>query len=118
MSRERERLDRLMGLLASEGAPASDLRASVMDRLARGGAFVRRSRWMRRVAVAAALVVCGWVAVDAQRAIARRTDLGEIGRRGAEWIAPSSNPGRVLPARNPQAPRRESRDAFAPWRKT
>ncbi|NBX25044.1 MAG: hypothetical protein EBQ99_03175, partial [Planctomycetes bacterium] len=38
MSRERERLDRLMGLLGSETAAPRDMRGRVMARLSRAGA--------------------------------------------------------------------------------
>jgi hypothetical protein len=118
MSREEQRLDRLMGLLASERSDARDLRAGVMARLARGGTFIRRARWMRRVALAVSLVVGVWLGVDAIRARESRTDLGEVGRRGAEWIVPESQPGRVVPVRHAPAQTRQAREAIAPWGKT
>jgi len=118
MNRERQRLDRLMGLLASERTQARDIRSGVMNRLARGGVFIRRARWMRRIALAVSLLVGVWLVVDAIRARESRTDLGEVGRRGAEWIVPESRPGRVVPVRHapPQMP--QAREAIAPWGKT
>jgi hypothetical protein len=118
MSRDEERLDRLMGLLASESAQPRDIRSGVMARLARGGIFVRRARWMRRIAIAAVLLVGAWLGVDAIRARESRTDLGEVGRRGAEWIAPDTRPGRVVPVRHAPAQTRQVREAIAPWGKT
>ena len=118
MSREQERLDRLMGLLASEATQGRDLRPGVMSRLARGGAFIRRARWMRRTALASALLVGAWLGVDAWQASRARTDLGTVSRRGAEWIVPDSQPGRVVPVRNAPAEARHPRQALAPWGKT
>ena len=118
MSRESQRLDRLMGLLASERSQSRDLRSAVMVRLARGGVFIRRARWMRRVALSASALVCVWLGVDAIRARESRTDLGEVGRRGAEWIVPDSQPGRVVPVRHAPVRARQSSEAVAPWGKT
>lgn len=118
MSRDQERLDRLMGLLASEQAQPRDIRAGVMARLARGGTFIRRARWMRRIAIAAVLLVGVWLGVDAIRARESRADLGEVGRRGAEWIVPDTQPGRVVPVRHAPAQTRQGREAIAPWGKT
>jgi hypothetical protein len=118
MSREQERLDRLMGLLASERGGGRDLRGSVMARLSRGGVFIRRARWMRRSALAAVLLVGTWLGFDAWRASAVRTDLGGVGRRGADWIVPDAMPGRVVPVRGRAPARREPNHAFAPWGRT
>lgn len=118
MSREQERLDRLMGLLASESSDRRDLRGSVMARLARGGAFIRRARWMRRTALAVAIVAGAWVGLDAWRASSMGTDLGGVARRGMEWIAPETRTVRVVPVRSPARPRDEDRIVVAPWGNT
>jgi hypothetical protein len=118
MSRDEERLDRLMSLLTSERGQARDIRAGVMARLARGGTFIRRARWMRRIALAVSLLVGVWLGFDAIRARESRTDLGEVGRRGAEWIVPDSQPGRVVPVRHAPTQAGQPREAIAPWGKT
>ncbi|MFZ4722566.1 MAG: hypothetical protein ACOYMI_05385 [Phycisphaerales bacterium] len=118
MSRDEQRLERLMALLASERTQSRDMRAGVMARLARGGTFIRRARWMRRVALALSLLAGVWLGVDAIRARESRADLGEVGRRGAEWIVPDSQPGRVVPVRHAPAEKRQAREAIAPWGKT
>jgi hypothetical protein len=89
-----------------------------MSRLARGGMFIRRARWMRRTAVLSVLLVGAWLGVDAWRASGMRADLGVVGRRGADWIVPDTMPGRVVPVRGGAPSRRVPNQAFAPWGKT
>ena len=120
MTREHERLDRLMGLLASERRAGGDLRASVMRRLERGGAVGRGRRIAWGLALAGTLAVLAWIGVGALMAGARVNDLGEIGRRGASWIAPTATPVNwTPPPRTPsRAPRGMPAQAVAPWGRT
>lgn len=118
MSRENERLDRLMGLLASESRGGRDLRGGVMARLARSGAIRNGAAMARRIVAVLAVVVAIGVGADLWLSGGQVADLGGIGRRGAEWLAPVAAPSDIRPAS--LRPRREgpSPVARAPWRKT
>ena len=118
MTREHERLDRLMGLLASEGGAGRDMREAVMRRLERSGVVRRGRRAAWWLASLAAIAVAGWVGFDAWSASRRAADLGEIGRRGASWIVPQGGVERAMPARFTPKPRRAPTQAVAPWGRT
>lgn len=119
MNRERERLDRLMAMLASETDQGRDMRQAVLRRLGlRHGASRRRAvaAW---TAAAASLLVAGWVGFQAWQASRQGADLGDMGRRGAQWLLPSEDPPRrVMPVRYVPRPRGESPMAVAPWGRT
>lgn len=120
MSFDQERLDRLLGLLASERTAGRDLRASVLQQLRVRGVLRPRAALLWKGALAASLLMGGWLGGAWWMASRESVDLGELGRRSAEWIAPSGTidvqramPVRMLP-RMPSAPSM----AVAPWPNT
>jgi hypothetical protein len=117
MSREQERLDRLMGLLASEQGGGGDMRASVMRRLRRTG-MPRRGRIALAASACAIATALAWVGVESWIARRGATDLGELGRRGASWIVPEGSGERAVPARHAPRPKRPPTQAVAPWGRT
>ena len=118
MTREHERLDRLMGLLSSERAAGADMRDAVMRRLERAGAVRRGGRAAGWLAALAAILVAGWVGFDSWVASRGATDLGELGRRGASWIVPEGGAPRATPVRYAPKPKRTPTQAVAPWWRT
>ena len=119
MSREHERLDRLLALLASEAGASRDLRDEVMRRLAVHQATRRRRRAAGVAALLLALGAGSWIGWQSWQASRAAEDLGAIGRRGAEWLVPATRgvpratPVKYVPTRRPGAPM-----AQAPWGRT
>ncbi|MFM1831216.1 MAG: hypothetical protein RLZZ558_1556 [Planctomycetota bacterium] len=116
----RQRLERLLGLLASERGHGRDVRGPVMQRLRRQGVVRSGMRTVARVLLAMAAMVCVGVGVEWWWGSSRVVDLGEIGRRGAGWFVPEPAPPaprlqpRTAPARGDVQPV----VAKAPWRRT
>lgn len=120
MSFDHERLERLLGLLASERETGRDLRGSVLQQLRVRGVLRPRGGFLWKGALAGSMLVAGWLGGEWLSASREAVDLGELGRRSAEWIAPSdaidvprAMPVRLLP-RMPSAPSM----AVAPWPNT
>lgn len=118
MTREHERLERLMGLLASERGAGGDMRDAVMRRLERAGVVRRGRRAAAWLASVAAVAVACWIGAEAWKASRVGTDLGELGRRGASWIAPEGGMPRATPVRYAPKPKRQPTQAVAPWWRT
>lgn len=118
MTREHERLDRLMGLLASERGEGRDMREAVMRRLSRAGAIRRGWRAAAWLVSLSALAVAGWIGVESWQASRATADLGELGRQGASWIVPERGAVRSTPVRYTPRPRRQPTQAVAPWWRT
>ncbi len=116
MNRDNERLDRLMGLLASEASRGSDLRAGVMQQLLRRGA-VRTSGSVWRAAACMMVLVGGWMAFEVWNTGQNAVDLGTVGRRAAEWILPTDAPVQAQPIRYTPRIRHHPEVATAPWPK-
>lgn len=93
MSRQQERLDRLMGLLASESGGGRDVRRGVMMRLAGAGAVRSTAATVCRLSLALAAVLALVVAVELWFHGRRGADLGTALRRGVEWMVPSKATG-------------------------
>ena len=110
MSRQRERLDRLMGLLGSETVGGRDVRQGVMMRLAGSGAVRSTAAMACRLSLLLAAVLAIVVAVELWFHGRRAADLGTSLRRGVEWMVPSKATG-VRPA--PPTSRRPSLTAWA-----
>ena len=119
MSREQQRLDRLMAMLAGEASQGRDMTAEVLRRLALRSRARRRRRALLALALVGGLGVASWVGVQSWQAHARATDLGELGRRGARWLLPAEEPARsVMPVRFVPKRRGETPMAVAPWGRT
>jgi len=116
----RQRLDRLLGLLASERGQVRDIRGPVMERLRRQGAVRSGMRTVARVLLALAVVACVSVGVEWWWGSSRVVDLGEIGRRGAGWFMPEPAPlaPRLQPRTAPIGGDVQPVVAKAPWRRT
>jgi hypothetical protein len=116
----RQRLDRLLGLLASERDQGRDLRGPVMERLRRQGAVRSGMRTAGRVLMALAAVACVGVGVEWWWGSSQVVDLGEIGRRGAGWFMPEPAPRapRLQPRAAPAGGDVQPVMAKAPWRRT
>ena len=118
MSRDHERLDRLMGLLRSEGRQGSDLRRGVMARLARSDAVRSGAAWAWRLAAGLALLATLAILVELRVAGGRSADLGETMREGVRWLAPPASAPREPLETSPQQPDDAVLMARAPWRGT
>jgi hypothetical protein len=116
MSRDRERLDRLMGLLRSETAVPRDVRGAVMDRLVRADAVRSGASMAWRLGLAVLAVVAIAIGVEMWLSPSAGGDVGAALRRGVERLAP----GRPAGPTRPDSPRREAEPgvevAGAPWR--
>jgi|GEM_PF-2057650 len=117
MSFQRQRLERLLGMLASERTQGRDLRASVMRALKARGAVRTSSPSAWKLGGCMAAMVGAWIGAQSLLQAHGRVDLGEIGRASAEWISPSQSretptmtPVRLLPR-----PRAKPPVATAPW---
>ena len=119
MSFERERLDRLLSLLASERRDGRDLRRSVMQLLAARGVVQTRRTALWKAMAGCALLAAGWVGGSWMIASRDSVDLGELGRRSVDWIAPkqSIDVERAMPVRLVPRQRSTPSMAMAPWPK-
>lgn len=118
MSRDHERLDRLMGLLRSEGRECSDLRRGVMARLAGSDAARGGVAWVWRLAVGLTLLATLAILVELRLAGGRSANLGETMREGVRWLAPPASVPGEPPGASPQQPDDAVLMARAPWRGT
>jgi hypothetical protein len=117
MSRDRERLDRLMGLLRSETASPRDVRGAVMARLVGAGAVRSGASMAWRMGLAMLAVVAIAIGLEMGLSPTEGGDVGAALRRGVERLSPgqpAAGPSR------PASPRREPEPgieiAGAPWR--
>jgi len=119
MSFERERLDRLLSLLASERRDGRDLRRSVMQQLAARGVVQTRRTTLWKAMAGCALLAAGWVGGSWMIASRDSVDLGELGRRSVDWLAPpqSIDVERAMPVRLVPRQRSTPSMAMAPWPK-
>lgn len=119
MSREQERLDRLLSLLGSEAHEGRDLRASVMRRLAMEHTARRRRLATGVLALLSSVGVAGWLGWQGWQASRGAQDLGAIGRRSVEWLVPAGKPApRAVPVKYVPSRRSGAPMAQAPWGRT
>lgn len=118
MSREHERLDRLLGLLHSETRTGRDLRGGVMARLAASGVVRGGVGMAWRLAVVLVALVALGMGVELWLSGGRSADVGAAFRRGVDWLSPGAPATDVRPASLPSGPAPSTAVARAPWRKT
>lgn len=118
MSREHERLDRLMGLLRSETRPGRDLRGGVMARLAASGVVRGGVSMAWRLGAVLVTVVALAMGLELWLSGGRSADVGAAVRRGVDWFSPGAPASDVRPASLPSGPAPSTPVARAPWRRT